>query len=76
MARISRSDVDGIRLRSFIFAGSKWLSHHRFFLDKINFFPVPDGDTGANMYLTLTAVCAALRNVKNPHSAGDAAKCG
>jgi len=74
MARIAIDHVDGIRLRSFIFAGSKWLSYHRFYLDKINYFPVPDGDTGANMYLTLTAVCAALRNVKNPRSAGDAAK--
>jgi dihydroxyacetone kinase-like predicted kinase len=74
MARISIRDVDGIRLKSFIFAGSKWLSHHRSYLDKINFFPVPDGDTGANMYLTLTAVCAQLRSAKKSSSAGDVAK--
>lgn len=74
MPRISMSEVDGIRLKSFIIAGSKWLSYHRAYLDRINFFPVPDGDTGANMYLTLTAVCARLRAVKNPASAGEIAK--
>jgi dihydroxyacetone kinase-like predicted kinase len=32
-------------------------------LNRINVFPVPDGDTGTNMCLTLRAVAAALRNL-------------
>ena len=32
-------------------------------LNRINVFPVPDGDTGTNMWLTLRAVAAALRNL-------------
>ncbi len=32
-------------------------------LNRINVFPVPDGDTGTNMWLTLRAVAGALRNL-------------
>jgi len=74
MARISSTEIDGIRLKNLMLAGSKWLSHHRAYLDKINFFPVPDGDTGSNLYLTLAAVCAKLRNLDRSPRAGDVAK--
>ena len=40
-------------------------------LNRINVFPVPDGDTGTNMWLTLRAVASALRDLGG--DAGDAA---
>ncbi len=37
-------------------------------INKINVFPVPDGDTGTNLALTLQAVLAALRSGPEPHA--------
>ena len=37
-------------------------------INKINVFPVPDGDTGTNLALTLQAVLAALRANPEPHA--------
>lgn len=38
------------------FRGAKaFLSINKSYVDSLNVFPVPDGDTGTNMYLTLTA---------------------
>ncbi len=37
-------------------------------INKINVFPVPDGDTGTNLALTLQAVLAALRGNPDPHA--------
>lgn len=34
-------------------AGCIKLEHNRDSVDQLNVFPVPDGDTGTNMYLTL-----------------------
>jgi DAK2 domain fusion protein YloV len=36
------------------------LGHAREEIDALNVFPVPDGDTGTNLYLTLEAACAAV----------------
>ena len=41
-------------------------------LNRINVFPVPDGDTGTNMCLTLRAVAGALRNLGDGGNAGGA----
>ncbi len=36
------------------------LDQHRITIDRLNVYPVPDGDTGTNMALTLAAVCEEL----------------
>jgi DegV family protein with EDD domain len=41
-------------------------------LNRINVFPVPDGDTGTNMCLTLRAVAGALRNLGDGGNGGGA----
>lgn len=56
--------LDGGRLRRSLLAASEWVQAGRTELDRINVFPVPDGDTGTNVSLTLRAVAdgvAALR---------------
>lgn len=68
MSRTSIKECDGIRLKNFILAGAQWLFHHKNFLDQINFFPVPDGDTGANMYMTFTSILNEMRKVENPYA--------
>src|SRR5262245_39646841 len=36
-------------------AGALWLEHNAPFVNSLNVFPVPDGDTGTNMLLTMQA---------------------
>src|SRR5689334_18321426 len=43
-------------------AAADWVAAARDELNRINVFPVPDGDTGTNMCLTLRAVARALRD--------------
>jgi DegV family protein with EDD domain len=58
---------DGHALRRAVVAGADWVRHTRDHLNKINVFPVPDGDTGTNMALSLSATASAVRHVDEPH---------
>jgi hypothetical protein len=53
--------VDGPRLARSVFAAADWVAAGREEINRINVFPVPDGDTGTNFTLTLRAVADALR---------------
>lgn len=55
------SDLDGPRLSRSLFAAADWVAAGRDEINRINAFPVPDGDTGTNLALTLRAVADALR---------------
>jgi len=45
--------VDGQEFKMLIYAALKWLQHHQAAINKLNVYPVPDGDTGTNMVLTM-----------------------
>ncbi len=45
--------IDGLLLRDMIMAGTALLEKNREAVDALNVFPVPDGDTGTNMSLTM-----------------------
>lgn len=53
--------LDGPRLARGFFAAADWVAASREELNRINVYPVPDGDTGTNFSLTLRAVADALR---------------
>jgi dihydroxyacetone kinase-like predicted kinase len=53
--------LDGPRLARSLFAAADWVAAGRDEINRINVFPVPDGDTGTNFSLTLRAVADALR---------------
>lgn len=53
--------VDGPRLARALYAASDWVAAGREEINRINVFPVPDGDTGTNFSLTLRSVADALR---------------
>jgi DegV family protein with EDD domain len=57
------SYVDGPRLRRALLAAADWVAAGRDELNRINVFPVPDGDTGTNLCLTLREVAQALREL-------------
>jgi DAK2 domain fusion protein YloV len=57
------SYVDGPRLARALYAASDWVAAGREEINRINVFPVPDGDTGTNFSLTLRSVADALRAI-------------
>lgn len=54
--------IDGELLKELISAGTACLYSHKAQVDALNVFPVPDGDTGTNMYLTFQAALRELLN--------------
>jgi len=61
--------INGNDLVRIIKAGCIKLEHNRDSVDLLNVFPVPDGDTGTNMYLTLlSAVKEGEKNLNQPVS--------
>ena len=50
---MSQQAIDGLLLKEMIIAGANLLEHNREAIDALNVFPVPDGDTGTNMSLTM-----------------------
>jgi DegV family protein with EDD domain len=65
--------VDGPRLARSFRAAAEWVAAGREEINRINVFPVPDGDTGTNFTLTLRAVADALR-VLGDASLGETAR--
>ena len=53
--------LDGPRLARSVYAAADWVSAGREEINRLNVFPVPDGDTGTNFTLTLRAVADACR---------------
>ena len=53
--------LDGPRLRRSLLAACEYIQYQRRELNRINVFPVPDGDTGTNLSLTVQAIADHLR---------------
>lgn len=56
--------IDGFDLARMLEAGCSFLEENKSKVDALNVFPVPDGDTGTNMFLTLTSAIKEIQ--KNP----------
>jgi DAK2 domain fusion protein YloV len=59
------TSLDGRAFGKFLAAGTYFLRKYRGVLDDLNVFPVPDGDTGSNMYLTARAALRAAAGTRN-----------
>ncbi|MBO4841875.1 MAG: DAK2 domain-containing protein [Bacteroidales bacterium] len=49
--------LDGKRYLAMVCSGAAWLNAQRQLINELNVFPIPDGDTGDNMFMTLEAGC-------------------
>ena len=54
--------IDGVLLRDMVMAGTAILEKNREAVDALNVFPVPDGDTGTNMSLTMQSATRELNS--------------
>lgn len=59
--------VTGEQVRQLFLGGLAAIAEHQKEIDRLNVFPVPDGDTGRNMYLTMAA---AVRELEKVNSSG------
>lgn len=57
--------LDGDRLKNALIASIGLIAQNRDFLNKINVFPVPDGDTGTNMFLTMNRISSGITGLSN-----------
>ncbi len=55
--------IDGAMFKEMIRAALLWLRRHHEQVNALNVFPVPDGDTGTNMLLTMEAAWQEIANV-------------
>lgn len=60
-----QKSINGATFRKMILAGGKVLEDNRSYVDSLNVFPVPDGDTGTNMSLTLNSAVKELNACPN-----------
>jgi DAK2 domain fusion protein YloV len=64
--------LDSALLTGWTRAATQALERHRAEIDRINVFPVPDGDTGTNLLLTMRAAAEAVRRVLRDNADGPA----
>jgi len=53
-------------LQKMFLAGAKGLEAKKEYINELNVFPVPDGDTGTNMTMTIMAAAKDVANLQNP----------
>ena len=59
--------ISGADLRRMIISAAANIEIHKQQLNDLNVFPVPDGDTGTNMSMTINAAASDLRKVEDPN---------
>lgn len=58
-------NINGATLRKFILSSARLLDQNKSYVDSLNVFPVPDGDTGTNMSLTMLSASKEIENCPN-----------
>ena len=66
--------ITGQTLRDAILSGANNISNQRTRVDELNVFPVPDGDTGTNMSMTIGAARAELEAMPDSCTVAEASK--
>ena len=65
--------INGAAFKEMVLFGAACIAGQKQAINDLNVFPVPDGDTGTNMYLTIQTACAELKKAE-PATIDDAAK--
>ncbi len=65
--------INGAAFKEMVLFGAACIAGQKQAINDLNVFPVPDGDTGTNMYLTIQTACGELKKAE-PATIDDAAK--
>ncbi len=63
---MSTNTIDARMLGKMFLAGARNLETKKEWINELNVFPVPDGDTGTNMTLTIMSAAAEVGKIENP----------
>ena len=63
--------INGALLRDLFLGGAANLEKHKSYIDSLNVFPVPDGDTGTNMFMTMQGAVKDLRVMADTVTVGE-----
>jgi len=66
VSRPAIASFSGAELRELFAAATAWLERNVLQVNAVNVFPVPDGDTGTNMYLTMRATMEEAERCEDP----------
>lgn len=70
--KLRNRPIDGLTMKRLMDAGLTWLRTNQQVVNALNVFPVPDGDTGTNMTLTLQSAWNEIKDVGH-HNIGEMA---
>ncbi len=57
--------ISGATFKKMVLAGASLLEQNKEYIDSLNVFPVPDGDTGTNMFLTMKSAVGEVNKCMN-----------
>ncbi len=63
---MSLKSIDAAMLQKMFLSGAKALEAKKDYINELNVFPVPDGDTGTNMTMTVMAAAREVKSLENP----------
>ena len=63
---MSKNTIDSKMLAKMFMAGACNLEKNKDYINELNVFPVPDGDTGTNMTMTIMSAYKELNNLEDP----------
>ena len=63
---LALNTIDALLVQKLFLSGANNLSNNKEYINELNVFPVPDGDTGTNMTLTIMAAAADVKEQKQP----------
>lgn len=63
---MSLKSIDAAMLQKMFLSGAKALDAKKDYINELNVFPVPDGDTGTNMTMTIMSAAKEAGNLENP----------
>ena len=63
---MATNTIDAVLLQKMFIAGAKKLESKKEWINDLKVFPVPDGDTGTNMTLTIMSAAKEVSGITNP----------
>ena len=58
--------IDAKAFQKLFLAGANRINEQKEYINELNVFPVPDGDTGTNMSLTILSAAKEVEKISNP----------
>ena len=63
---MSMKTIDAVMVQKCFLSGAKRIEANKEYINELNVFPVPDGDTGTNMSLTIMSAAKDVSTLQNP----------